>query len=96
MIGIASDAELVLITVLGDAGSGSSVAVGVGIACAANVGADIANMNFGAAIPQCGVCFDEGCIGARAATELRAFIQRSANYGTAKGTLYVVRHVGRQ
>ncbi len=86
IIGVAPDAELVLLKALGDAGSGSFADVGAAMVYAADVGADIANMSLGAAIPQRGV---PGDITAREVAELRVFMQRVANYGTWKGTLYV-------
>ena len=89
IIGVAPDAELVLLKALGDTGSGSFADVGAAMVYAADVGADIANMSLGAAIPQRGVCDDQGCISAREVAELRVFMQRIANYGTHAGTLYV-------
>ena len=89
VIGVAPDAELVLIKVLGDAGSGSFADVGAGMVHAADVGADIANMSLGAQIPQSGICDEFGCITAREVAELRVFMQRIANYATWKGTLLI-------
>ena len=86
IIGVAPDAELVLLKALGDGGSGSFADVGAAMVYAAEVGADIANMSLGAAIPQRGI---PGEISAREVAELRVFMQRIANYGTWKGTLYV-------
>lgn len=51
-IGVAPEAELVLVKVLGDAGSGSFANVISGIFHAANVGADVANMSLGTIIPR--------------------------------------------
>jgi lantibiotic leader peptide-processing serine protease len=89
VIGVAPEAELVLIKVLGDAGSGSFADVGAGMLHAADVGADIANMSLGAQIPQSGICDAEGCITAREVAALRVFMQRIANYATWKGTLLI-------
>ena len=86
VIGVAPDAELVLLKALGDAGSGSFADVGAAMVYAADVGAHIANMSLGARIPQRGI---PGDITAREVAELRVFMQRIANYGTWKGTLYV-------
>lgn len=85
-IGVAPDAELVLLKALSDAGSGSFADVGAAMVYAADVGAHIANMSLGAAIPQRGI---PGEITAREVAELRVFMQRIANYGTHAGTLYV-------
>ena len=89
IIGVAPDAELVLLKALGDAGSGSFADVGAAMVYAADVGADIANMSLGGSIPQRGFCDEDGCVTAREVAELRVFMQRIANYGTWKGTLYV-------
>ena len=51
-IGVAPEAELVLIKVLGDAGSGSFANVIAGIYHAADVGANVANMSLGTIIPR--------------------------------------------
>ncbi len=86
IIGVAPDAELVLLKALGDGGSGSFADVGAAMVYAADVGADITNMSLGGSIPQRGI---PGDITAREVAELRVFMQRIANYGTWKGTLYV-------
>jgi lantibiotic leader peptide-processing serine protease len=86
IIGVAPDAELVLLKALGDGGSGSFGDVGEAMVYAADVGAHIANMSLGANIPQSGI---PGDITAREVAELRVFMQRIANYGTHAGTLYV-------
>jgi lantibiotic leader peptide-processing serine protease len=52
VIGVAPDAELVLVKVLGDAGSGSFADVMAGIVYAANVKADVINMSLGASLPK--------------------------------------------
>ena len=83
VIGVAPDAELVLLKALGDAGSGSFGDVGAAMVYAADVGADIVNMSLGAQIPQ-GVGAD-----ARYVAELRVFMQRIANYATWKGSLLI-------
>jgi lantibiotic leader peptide-processing serine protease len=84
-IGVAPDVELVLLKVLGDAGSGTFEGVVAGMLYAAEKGADIANMSLGARFPQRG---GDG-ITAREVAELRVLMQRAANYGTWLGTLYV-------
>jgi lantibiotic leader peptide-processing serine protease len=86
IIGVAPDADLVLVKVLSDAGSGAFSWVAGGMIHAADVGADIANMSLGAAIPQSGI---PGDITAREVAELRVLMQRVTNYGTWKGTLYI-------
>ena len=90
IIGVAPDAELVLVKVLGDGGSGTFSGVAAGMVHAADVGADIANMSLGAALSQRGFEAPDGTwVSAREVAELRVFMQRITNYGTWKGTLYV-------
>jgi lantibiotic leader peptide-processing serine protease len=89
-IGVAPDAELVLIKVLGDAGSCTFGWVTSGMIHAADVGADVANMSLGASFPQRGYLDADGeWVSAREVAELRVLMQRVTNYGTWKGTLYV-------
>jgi subtilisin family serine protease len=57
-IGVAPEVELVLVKVLGDAGSGSFADVISGIVHAADVNADIINMSLGATLYQNGNCDD--------------------------------------
>ena len=83
VIGVAPDADLVLIKVLGDAGSGSFADVTLGMLHAADVRADIANMSLGGAIRQ-GLGPD-----ARYVAALRVAMQRAVNYGNWMGTLYL-------
>lgn len=83
VIGVAPEAELVLVKVLFNIGSGSFGDVGAGMLYAASVGADIANMSLGAQIPQ-GLGAE-----AREIAALRVFMQRIANYVTWKGTLII-------
>ncbi len=90
VIGVAPDAELVLIKVLSDAGSGAFSWVAEGMIHAADVGSDIANLSFGASFPQRGFETEDGTwVSAREVAELRVLMQRVTNYGTWKGTLYV-------
>lgn len=83
VIGVAPDAELVLLKALSDTGSGSFADVAAAMLYAALVDADIANMSLGALIPQ-GLASD-----ARFVAELRVLMQRVLNFGTWMGTLYV-------
>lgn len=89
IIGVAPDVELVLVKVLADAGAGAFSWVMSGMYYAADVGADIANMSLGALLPKFGGCLDDVCITPREAVELRVAMQRAANYGTWRGTLFV-------
>jgi subtilisin family serine protease len=90
VIGVAPEAELVAVKVLGDAGSGSFGDVMAGMVHAALVGADVANMSLGAALPQGAFCDEDGCYPASEIAALKVAMQRVANFGTAAGTLYVV------
>lgn len=60
VIGVAPAAELVLVKVLGDAGSGSFADVIAGIVHAADAGVDVINMSLGALLPRHGFCEDDG------------------------------------
>jgi lantibiotic leader peptide-processing serine protease len=81
IIGVAPDAELILVKVLGDEGSGSFVSVAAGIIHAANAGADIINMSLSAEIPQSGI---PGEITASQVAELRMFMNRVIGYASQK------------
>jgi subtilisin family serine protease len=88
-IGVAPEAELVLVKVLGDAGSGSFADVISGIVHAADVNADIINMSLGATLTQNGGCDDTGCWTAREAAELKVAMQRAVTYAHQSGTLVI-------
>lgn len=85
-IGVAPEVDLLLIKVLFNFGSGSFADVIEGMYYAADNGADIANMSLGADIPRSGDAPGE----AREIAGLMTAMQRALNYGTWKGTLYVV------
>lgn len=89
IIGVAPDAELVLVKVLSDAGSGAFSWVAAGIVHAANVGADIINMSLGASLPQSGFCDAEGCITANEVAELRVLMNRVNNYAAQQGVTII-------
>lgn len=88
-IGVAPEVELVLVKVLGDAGSGSFADVISGIVHAADVNADIINMSLGASLYQNGACDEDGCYTAREAAELKIAIQRAVTYAHQSGTLVI-------
>jgi lantibiotic leader peptide-processing serine protease len=85
-IGIAPEAELVLIKVLGDEGSGTFEDVISGIVYAASVDADIINMSLGAVLAKSGFCDEEGCMTAREVSELRVALGRATTYAYQMGT----------
>lgn len=92
IIGVAPDAELVLVKVLSDAGSGAFSWVAAGIVHAANVGADVINMSLGASLPQRGTCTGAptpDCITAREVAELRVLMNRVSSYASQRGVTII-------
>lgn len=85
-IGVAPEAELVLVKVLGDAGSGSFADVIAGIMYAADVDADVINMSLGAALYKSGV---EGEYTAKEANELKNAISRAVQYAHKNGVTVI-------
>lgn len=85
-IGIAPQAELVLVKVLGDEGSGTFEAVISGIVYAANADADIISMSLGAVLKKSGFCDAEGCMTAREVSELRTALGRATTYAYQMGS----------
>jgi lantibiotic leader peptide-processing serine protease len=93
-IGVAPEAELVLVKVLGDEGSGTFEWVMSGIVHAADVDADIINMSLGALMYKSGFWTTDGegndvFVTAREVQELRTAMQRVIRYATQQGTLVV-------
>ena len=86
VIGVAPNAELILVKVLSDGGSGAFSWVAAGIIHAANVGADIINMSLGASIPQSGI---PGDITANEVAELRVLMNRVNNYASQQGVTII-------
>lgn len=84
VIGVAPDAELVLVKVLFNSGSGSFADVFEGIIYAANVDADVINMSLGADIPQ-GIG-----IGSNEIAALRVALGRAVNYAYRSGATVVI------
>lgn len=89
VIGIAPEAELVLVKVLGDEGSGSFADVISGIVYAADVDADVINMSLGAALEKNGFCDEEGCVSANEVAALVNAIKRATNYANQQGTTII-------
>lgn len=90
IIGVAPQAQLILVKVLGDGGSGSFADVISGIVHAADVNADIINMSLGASLYQNGNCDDPtDCYTAREAAELKVAMQRAVTYAHQSGTLVI-------
>lgn len=83
VVGVAPEAELVLVKVLSDGGSGSFADVISGIVYAANVEADIINMSLGAYLNRSGV---QDAYTARDANELINAIDRAVTYAYQSGT----------
>jgi len=84
VIGVAPDAELVLVKVLFNFGSGYFEDIFEGIIYAANVDADVINMSLGVDIPQ-GVG-----IGSNEIAALRAVMGRAISYAYQRGATVVV------
>jgi lantibiotic leader peptide-processing serine protease len=90
VIGVAPEAELVLVKVLGDAGSGTFEWVMAGIIHAADVDADVINMSLGAAIPRRGYEASTGeWVGANDVAALLTAIGRTTNYAYQNGTTII-------
>ena len=85
VIGVAPNAELVLVKVLGDNGSGSFANVIAGIYHAASVGADVINMSLGAYIPRQG----DGRGDARNVSALANAVGHAITYATQMGTTVI-------
>lgn len=83
-IGVAPEAELVLVKVLGDEGTGSFVDVIAGIIHAADVDADLINLSLGASIPQ-GAGVDAAGVAA-----LRTAMNRAVAHAHQSGTTVIV------
>jgi len=88
-IGVAPDAELVLIKVLGDEGSGSFADIISGIVYAASVDVDVISMSLGAYLPKNGWCDDEGCVKASEVTYLLNAIGRATTYAYQMGSTVI-------
>lgn len=96
-IGVAPEATLILVKVLGDAGSGTFEDVISGIVYAADVDADIINMSLGAVFAKRGFWDDNGTpdssddvwVTAREVQELKNAISRAIAYADKMGTLVI-------
>jgi lantibiotic leader peptide-processing serine protease len=87
VIGVAPDAELVLVKVLGDEGSGTFDDVIAGIVHATDVGSHVINMSLGGSLPRRGIP-DEG-VTARDVTELVNAVGRATTYAYQRGTTVI-------
>ena len=95
-IGVAPQAELVMVKVLSSAtGSGSFESVAAGIIYAANIDADVINMSLGAVLAWRGYCeIDPGtgeeiCLTTRDVAELYLVLARATVYATLLGTTLI-------
>lgn len=88
-IGVAPEAELVLVKVLGDEGSGSFADVISGIVHAADVDADVISMSLGATLDKNGFCDSEGCVSAREVAALVNAIKRATTYANQQGSTII-------
>ncbi len=91
VIGVAPEAELVLVKVLEDEGSGSFADVISGIVYAANVGADVINMSLGAAFNKRGIYDEDGnrIAGANEVAALLTAIGRATTYAYRQGATVI-------
>lgn len=93
IIGVAPEAELVLVKVLGDAGTGSFADVIAGIIYAADVDADVMNMSLGAAFDKNGnIIGEDGEVIQMPAKEVAALknaIQKAVTYAYQQGTTVI-------
>jgi subtilisin family serine protease len=87
-IGVAPEAELVLVKVLGDSGSGSFGDVIAGIYHAASVDADVMNMSLGAVIPRSNKDQDPGY--AADISALANAVSQAMSWARKQGTLVIV------
>lgn len=86
VIGVAPEAELVLVKVLTDEGSGSFEDIIAGIYHAASVDADVMNMSLGTLIPRKGDAPGD----ARFISELANAVGKAVTYATQQGTTVIV------
>lgn len=93
VIGVAPEAQLILVKVLGDAGSGSFADIIDGIVYAANVDADVINMSLGAYLfRNGGILAADGSIipvPASEVAELKNALQKAVNYAYQQGTTVI-------
>ena len=86
IIGVAPDAELMLLKVLSDAGSGAFSWLIEGIVHAANNGADVINMSLGANFPKRGFRADDGTwVNANEVAALTTAVSRATRYAYQRG-----------
>jgi len=88
-IGVAPEAELMLVKVLGDSGSGYFDWVISGIVHAAMNGADVINMSLGAYLIKSGFCTTTYCVTAEEVQELKNAVARATTYAYQLGTTVV-------
>lgn len=88
-IGVAPEAELMLVKVLGDAGSGSFADVITGIVYAADNGADVISMSLGARLEKSGFPVPGGFVTAREVAELKNAIGRATTYAYQQGAVVI-------
>ncbi|MFP3852749.1 MAG: S8 family serine peptidase [Anaerolineales bacterium] len=89
-IGVAPEAELILVKVLGDEGSGTFADVIAGIVYAANSDADVISMSLGARLDQSGFVDTEGnFVSAQEVAELRTAIGRATSYAHRQGSTVI-------
>ena len=89
-IGVAPEAELVLVKVLSEMlGYGEFSWIIEGIVYAADNDADIINMSLGAYLPHSGYCDQYGCVSAKEIAGLWTALTRATNYAYQQGTTII-------
>lgn len=93
IIGVAPEANLMLVKVLSDRGSGRFSWIINGILYAADNGADVINMSLGAALPKNGIFVNpDGStdkIPAKYITDITGALQRAITYANQQGTVVI-------
>jgi len=88
-IGIAPDATLVLVKVLGDEGSGDFSWLLDGIVHAADQDVNVITMSLGATLDARGACDDDGCYTTEDVVELAMGIYRAVEYARERGATVI-------
>lgn len=90
VVGVAPDAELVAVKVLGNSGSGSFSGIIAGVAYAVEIHADVVNMSLGGTVKRSGECDADGnCDTAKDISELIVASSRATTYARQNGVTII-------